>query len=83
MLEGATQRGFSYIRFEDEYGHTCSLQKSSRATEDCIWLGREDAKDAIGASARMHLTQEQVAMLLPYLTRFVETGELFAPRTSA
>jgi hypothetical protein len=28
------------------------------------------------ANTRMHLTQEQVAALLPILQRFVETGEL-------
>ncbi len=34
-----TARGFAYYEFKDFYGETCSLQKSSLATEDCIWLG--------------------------------------------
>jgi hypothetical protein len=29
----------------------------------------------------MHLTQEQVASLLPYLQHFAETGELSSPVT--
>lgn len=33
--------------------------------------------DNIHAFSRMHLTREQVAELLPYLQRFVETGELY------
>lgn len=63
-----TQRGFDLIEFVDHYGAACSLQKSSLATEDCIWLGTN--------TNRMHLTQEQVSQLLPELQSFVETGEL-------
>ena len=29
--------------FKDRYGLKCTLQKSSLATEDCIWLGVHDA----------------------------------------
>lgn len=67
-----TQRGFAFGEFEDRYGERCSIQKSSLAFEDCIWLGihRPDGQD------RMHLTQDQVADLLPLLQSFVETGEL-------
>ena len=39
-----TQRGFSLIEFVDDYGEKCSLQKSSSALEDKIWLGIDDAK---------------------------------------
>jgi hypothetical protein len=31
----------------------------------------------VHAFSRMHLTRDQVAELLPYLQRFVETGELY------
>lgn len=31
--------------------------------------------DAVLMNTRMHLTREQAAALLPYLQRFVETGE--------
>ena len=93
-----TLRGFSVIEFIDQRDNECSLQKSSMAAEDCIWLGCNeiglkhfipsigwrDVKLIDGpprgecyiANTRMHLTQEQVKMLLPYLQRFVETGEL-------
>ena len=72
----------------------CSLQKSSLATEDAIWLGCNDANVQacipgkgwtpvpmpegvdIVANTRMHLTQEQVKELLPFLQRFAETGTL-------
>jgi hypothetical protein len=34
-----TGRGFFRAEFEDCFGQRCSLQKSSLATEDAIWLG--------------------------------------------
>lgn len=70
-----TDRGFVRADFVDKYGSQCSLQKSSLATEDAIWLGVH--KDFLGSEAtRMHLTQEHVRALLPFLTKFAETGEL-------
>lgn len=101
------ERGFTTLHFFDRYGLTCSLQKSSMATEEAVWLGITHAEPVILASkaaehgvetdettgwvpfpvpedvlmhTRMHLTQEQVAALLPILQRFVETGEVAAPR---
>lgn len=97
MKKEKTERGFEIIEFNDKYMHKCSLQKSSLATEDCIWLGIDKANPQIMASkiieggtgwadypipddvyisTRMHLTQEQVKELLPYLQKFVETGDL-------
>jgi len=103
MNDTKTQRGFDITEFEDTYGAKCSLQKSSSAMEDKIWLGVNDADPKIMVSkakehglepqgdcgwmryhvpesvlmnTRMHLNREQVAELLPYLQRFVETGEL-------
>ena len=35
-----------------------------------------EESDEISISTRMHLTQEQVAELLPHLIKFVETGEI-------
>lgn len=66
-----TERGFALCEFVDRYGEACSIQKSSLATEDCIWLGT----NSVGVS-RMHLTRKQVEDLLPLLIRFVESGEL-------
>ena len=93
-----TNRGFDRIEFEDYNNEVCSLQKSSIATEDCIWLGVDNANPQVLSSTtsstkqtgwepvafpdetlfttRMHLTQAQVAALLPFLHDFVKTGEL-------
>lgn len=103
MQQDKTDRGFDIINFSDCYGVGCSLQKSSSAERDCIWLGITDPKPRIMAahaaaagvqtaeqtgwvdyplpenvfiSARMHLTQEQVVELLPYLVEFVESGSI-------
>jgi hypothetical protein len=35
-------RGFRTTTFKDRYGQECSLQKSSLASEDCVWLGVND-----------------------------------------
>lgn len=86
-----TERGFEYAEFTDYNGVSCSIQKSSLATEDAIWLGCNEAdpqhltssgweklrfpKDTVFIT-RMHLTREQVAILLPLLQNFVDTGEL-------
>lgn len=98
-----TVRGFEVLRFLDHYGAPCSLQKSSLASEDAIWLGCDDANPKIMAvqaakhgvdtdqrtgwvtypipkdvslNTRMHLTQEQVRALLPFLQHFAETGNI-------
>lgn len=38
-----THHGFRFYEFKDRNGYKCSLQKSSIATEDCIWLGLDSA----------------------------------------
>ena len=65
-----TERGFKIGEFVDRYGARCSIEKSSIATESCIWLGREVR------FGRMHLTPELAAELWPLLKNFSETGEL-------
>ena len=37
-----TSRGFAIHEFTDRNGNKCSLQKSSIATEDCIWIGCDE-----------------------------------------
>lgn len=80
------------IDFTDRYGRECSLQESSLATEYAIWFGCNEANpqelipdkgwvpidmpEGYHSNTRMHLTQEQVKELLPYLFSFVETGKL-------
>jgi len=97
LKQTKTNRGFGLIEFTDKYEAKCTLQKSSLATEDAIWLGVDDANPKIMASkvmeggtgwvkyllhpdvminTRMHLTQEQVADLIPVLQKFVDTGEI-------
>jgi hypothetical protein len=82
-----TERGFARYDFRDLNGDECSLQKSSMAgtlgSEElisAIWLGCEHEtvheKTGQPCGARMHLTQAQVASLLPVLLHFVMTGEV-------
>lgn len=66
-----TSRGFPLIDFMDYNGQQCSLQESSLAYPGCVWFGRDDA--------RMHLSQEQVKALLPFLNEFAETGYMPRP----
>lgn len=80
-----TQRGFAIIEFEDRYKQKCSLQKSSLATEDAIWLGVDvgipielGGKGEI-VDFRMHLTRKQVKALLPHLETFAKTGSIILP----
>ena len=44
-----TQRGFAIMEFTDRYNTKCSIQKSSLATEDAIWLGIDKANPQIMA----------------------------------
>ena len=75
-----TGRGFAHIAFKDCYGAQCSLQKSSLADDDAVWLGPDKAEkhhvtgETIGT--RMHLTRDDACRLISALEFFVETGEL-------
>lgn len=86
-----TNRGFGLIKFKDYYGIECSMQDSSLATTPCIWFGVDNVvpkicikgqgwipypiPDEVLLSSRMHLSQDQVKELLPYLIFFAETGK--------
>ena len=50
MHEAKTHRNLDVINFVDDNQRQCSIQESSVATENMIWIGRDDD--------RMHLTQE-------------------------
>jgi len=50
-----TNRGFYKMTFVDRYGDECSLQKSSIASEECIWLGLEEVKPKILAKDAIRL----------------------------
>lgn len=73
-----TNRGFALIKFKDCYGALCSLQKSSLADEDAIWLGCDTVEERNGEhhSIRMHLTKSDACRLISVLEAFVEFGEL-------
>lgn len=42
MKINTTDRGFGYVEFQDNRRQDCSVQKSSNAEKDCIWLGCND-----------------------------------------
>ncbi len=45
--ETTTKRGFTKLLFSDYYNKRCSLQMSSASSEECIWLGIENAEPRI------------------------------------
>ena len=53
MKKEKTERGFAIINFVDRYDNKCSLQKSSLAFEEAIWLGVDDTKFTIFEDERM------------------------------
>ena len=50
ITTGKTHRGFALGKFTDLYGAKCSIQKSSLATDDAVWLGIDDPEPKIMAS---------------------------------
>jgi len=42
MNKTQTSRGFTYYKFTDVGGDVCTIQKSSSAMQDCIWLGSKE-----------------------------------------
>ena len=86
-----TLHGFVIFRFRDDYGDFCSLQESS-SVDPHIWLGmdKDSSGEAVGITvdghklgARMHLSQDQIAMLIPLLQHFVDMGGLPEPDGAA
>lgn len=63
-----TARGFDRIEFSDIYGALCSLQESSLATKDAVWLGEN--------GSRMHLDRALAAKVIASLQHWVDTGSL-------
>jgi hypothetical protein len=83
QIETETRRGATRVLFKDLYGQDCSLQESSLASAPALWLGVEpdqvqrnlQAHPGSELRSRMHLTEEGVANLLPYLLMFLAQGE--------
>lgn len=75
-----TGRGFRRGDFKDHNDAPCSIQESSIADEDGIWLGLEHEQkhpttgEPMGA--RMHLDRTAAANIVMHLQRFIETGNL-------
>ena len=42
-----SKRGFDKLLFKDYYNNGCSLQISSLASDECVWLGIENAQPRI------------------------------------
>lgn len=71
-----TPRGLLRGDFEDRYGQQCSIQESSLATDEAIWLGVDVTLKGEEIAGRMHLTRQQIKDLLPLLRYFARNGSL-------
>lgn len=83
-------RGFVRGGFKDLYGADCSLQQSSLATQNALWLGISDPymkvwgppwkdfekPEGLLVSSRMHLSRGMVRRLIANLQHWVDTGSL-------
>lgn len=66
--EYSKPRQLSQVLFHDTGGRECSLQQSSSASGDCIWLG------TLGyGSIRMHLNREQAKGLVERLQQWLDS----------
>jgi hypothetical protein len=63
-----TDRKFLRGDFSDRYDTPCSIQESSLAEEEALWLGR--------GNQRMHLTREMARTLGNLLINFANTGDM-------
>ena len=93
-----TDRGFELVRFIDLYGAKCSLQQSSLATQDAIWLGTDDADPKflvegkgwvdypiskdVMFNTRMHLSVDDLKDLLYHLHIWLNTGSFKLQNTN-
>jgi len=66
-------RGFYGYEFKDIYGEECSIQESSLATSDALWLG--------AGENRMHIDKPLAKKLIKFLRYFYRTGKLPAKET--
>ncbi|RLC46027.1 MAG: hypothetical protein DRH57_06855 [Candidatus Cloacimonadota bacterium] len=68
IYKDKTNRGFAVGAFQDYYGHDCSIQKSSLATEDAIWFGVTDAQPKVMASdaKKLGVTTDETVGWIPF-----------------
>jgi hypothetical protein len=77
MKKEYTSRGFSIRNFKDCNGDSCSIQASSIATKDMIWLGLDEGTHVDGnCLSRMHIDKPLAKKLIKVLQKFVDTGDL-------
>lgn len=66
-----TPRGFAvYDEFTDKYGNRVRVQKSSLATDDCVWVFAHPEGDS-AENASPHLTVEMARRLRAALGAFI------------
>ena len=96
MIFSMTARGFARVDFTDRNGVTCSLQQSSLAAEDAIWLGCNEPDprrlvpgqgwqpvtlpEGTQCNTRMHLTRDHVAQLVTALQAWLNATGDEPPR---
>lgn len=63
-----TGRGFEYYEFKDINGYDCTIQKSSIATKNAIWLGLESASPMIlhGDATRLGIEHSETSGWVDY-----------------
>jgi len=80
-------RGLRAGKFKDIYGQECSVQTSSLATKEAIWLGVDKGlsstvimpstpTEMAPLHARMHIDRKMAEWMWPMLKHFAKTGEL-------
>lgn len=87
-----TNRGFGLVEFTDSNGVKCSIQQSSLATQNCLWIGcstdyymqlspgkgweKVEIAQNQLVNDKMHLNESQVRQLVARLEIWLETGSL-------
>jgi hypothetical protein len=64
-----SDKGFKFVHFTDIDGVRSVLVDTLSANFPAIWIGMRQW-------GYIHLSQEHVRQLLPFLTKFVETGRI-------
>lgn len=68
---GESPRGFTiYDEFDDQRGSKVRVQKSSLATDDCLWIFTQDQLATEDRPA--HVNVDQAAWLRDALTAFID-----------
>jgi hypothetical protein len=81
MKKYETKRGFIIYKFKDKYDSNCSLQQSSIADYEAVWLGSDEDQKKHSVTGellttRMHLDRKLARQIGLKLITFSETGEI-------